>query len=336
MNEPRDTLVGDALRRVDVPDHAPDFWSRLEGSLADGPAATDGDGDADADVVELASAPSRRGGTWVRRPLLLAAAAVAVVALAVGAAVLRSGGDEESQLDVAETPGEVDPEPEVTETPAPDTTETTPPDTTEPPATTSTTVPGAIDAAGAEDVAASWLESLFAGDIDGAYDQLDPTSQSLLDRDGFEELSSGLAEGAAAFSEPGIARAVAVVDAADAPFAVVTFTGDVEREGMVETASYPVVVTASGVHFVVDGPQLELDPEYARSSGTTLAPPLEVLVSETADTWLWIDDQEPERFLSPGRLTLGAEAIGPGTHVVSLVAIEGGRITARSYTVVVP
>ena len=129
---------------------------------------------------------------------------------------------------------------------------------------------------------------------------------------------------------------LAVLDAADASLAVVTFAGEVEREGMVETASYPVVVTASGVHFVVDGPLLELDPEYARSSGSTLTAPLEVLVSDTADTWLWIDGDDPERFLSPGRLTLGAEAIGPGTHVVSLVAIEGGAITARSYTVVVP
>jgi hypothetical protein len=324
MNEPRDTLVGDALRRLDVPDHAPDFWSRLD---------AESEGDADADVVELASAPSRRA-TWARRMVMLAAAVVAIVALVVGAAVLRPGGDDESQLDMAETPGEVDRYPEATETPAPET--STPPEATDPPGTTSTTVPEALDAGEAEAVAATWLESLFAGDIDGAYDQLDLTSQSLLDRTGFEELSSGLAEGAAAFSQPGITRTVAVVDAADASFAVVTFTGDVEREGMIETASYPVVVTASGVHFVVDGPQLELDPEYARSSGTTLAAPLEVLVSETADTWLWIDDQEPERFLSPGRVTLGAEAIGPGTHVVSLVAIEGGAITARSYTVVVP
>jgi hypothetical protein len=334
MNEPRDTLVGDALRRLDVPDHAPDFWSRLDAELAG--TAHDGDGgDADADVVALAAAPSRPGATWARRPVLLAAAALVIVALAVGASVLRSGDDDESQLDVAETPGEVDADPEATEPPAPDTTQ--PPEATEPPETTSTTVPEAIDAAQAEEVAATWLGSLFDGDVDGAYDQLDLASRSLLDRDGFQELSSGLAEGAAAFSRPGITRAVTVLDAADASFAVVTFTGDVEREGMIETASYPVVVTASGVHFTLDGPQVELDPDYARSSGTTLAPPLEVLVSDTADTWLWVDGDEPERFLAGGRLVLGEEAMGgAGTHLVTIVAIEGGAITARSYTVVVP
>jgi hypothetical protein len=340
MNEPRDTLVGDALRRLDVPDHAPDFWTALTARLGDGPTATDEpptDGE-ETTVVDLQGSPAaRRAAQRSRTSVFALAAAVAVVvALVVGIAVLSDGdGDGESQLDVAD---------DLTETPETSNPDVAPPpvdddasaETTAPPETTTSIVPGDELDAYAEQTAVAWIDALGDGDMDGAYGLLDDQTRTDLDQAQFQELSSGLAEGAAAFAQDGVEREVSVVTATDGLFHVVTFTGDVEREGMIETASYPVVVTGTGVHFTLDGPQLELDPEYARSSGTTLAAPLEVLVSETADTWLWIDDQEPERFLSPGRLTLGAEAIGPGTHVVSLVAIQGGAITARSYTVVVP
>ena len=65
MNEHRDTLVGDALRRLDVPDHAPDFWDRLDAGLAAGqpdgrrPADDRPAAGGDADVVDLARGARR-------------------------------------------------------------------------------------------------------------------------------------------------------------------------------------------------------------------------------------------------------------------------------------
>ena len=343
MNEPRDTLVGDALRRLDVPDHAPDFWAALEARLGDGGTATDDPPtdaqDEEATVVDLQDSPAaRRAAQRNRTPMLALVAAVAVVvALVVGVSVLRGGGDDESQLDVADDPTEA-PEtsdPDVAPPPAED--DASPDTTTTPPETTTSVVPGDELAAETEQTAVAWIDALGAGDMDAAYDLFDAQTRADLDRAGFEELASGLAEGAAAFAADGIAREVEVIEAASGVFHVVTFTGDVQREGMIETASYPVVVTGTGVHFALDGPQVELDTDYAQSSGTTLAAPLQVLVSDTADTWLWVDGNDPERFLAGGELVLGEEGLGGvGTHVATIVAIEGDRITARSYTVVVP
>lgn len=336
MNEPRDTLVGDALRRLDIPDHEPLFWERLEARLVDGRSETGTDEPEpvraeEMTVVDLQSSPAARRAAAAgnRTPMLALAAAVAVVvALVVGLGVFGSDSDDESEVDMAgETDGGAAP--------------VRVPDTIDPelapPETTTSVVPGEDLDAYAEQTAAAWIEALFAGDTEAAYGLLDDQTRADLDPAEFEELSSGLFEGAAAFAAEGIARTVVAVPADAGEFHVVTFTGDVEREGMVETAGYPVVVTSSGVHLTMDGPQLELDPEYAGSSGTTLASPLEVLVSDTADAWLWIDAAAPERFSSPGRLVLDVEdAAGPGTHVVSLVAIEGERITARTFTVVAP
>ena len=338
MNEPRDTLVGDALRRFDVPDHAPDFWDRLDTELADRrlsagePAdAPEGDDDhEDAEVIELGTAREARRShaSRSRRVPAVAAAAAAAVALALGLGLpaVQQAADGDAQVDMADQ--DPAPAPDAMQ-PAPETSES---------ADTTTTTPGtAVTPLAAEELAGEWLTLLRAGDVEGAYARLDDTSQAQLDLDGFREVSTGLAEGAAAFAGDGVTSDVASVGAAAGELHVVTFSGDVEREGMIETAGYPVVVTDTGVHFSLDGPQLELDPDYAQASGTTLASPLEVLVSDTADTWLWIDDGDPERFLSPGGLTLDVEGVaGAGTHIVSLVAIEGGRITARAYTVMVP
>lgn len=336
MSQHRDPHVAEALRRLDVPDHGPDFWAALEARLVDEDLATDTGTDhewsaGEADVVDLAASPAarRRLAEGNRTPMLALVAAVAiVVALVVGAGFLGGDGDDESQVDMAgETDGDAAP---------PTVPETTTPDTTEVPQTTAT-APEALDEAEAEQTAVAWIDSLAAGDILGAYDQLDDVSQARMDRGQLEELSSGLFEGAAAFAQPGVTRAATVLDGPDVSLAVVTFTGDVEREGMVETASYPVVVTGTGVHFTLDGPQLELDDEYARSSGTTLASPLELLVSDTALVWVWFDDGDPQLLDGRGAVALDVEAAaGAGTHLVHLVAVEGGAVTARSYTVVVP
>jgi hypothetical protein len=330
MSEHRDHLVGDALRRLDVPDHGPDFWAALESRLADDdlvdePGTAGPEEEVDADVVDLAASPAARRRLTDRRrtPLLALVAAVAiVVALVVGAGLLDPTGEQESRLDTATVPDQ-EPAPDA---PAPDVTPTVP----EAPS------PGLADRA--EDIARDWLDRLFAGDVDGAYGLLDETSRSLMSREDFELLGSGLFEGAAAFAVDGIDRQVAAYDRAAGLFHVVTFSGEVEREGMVETASYPVVVTGTGVHFLINGPQVELDPDYADSSGTTLASPLVVLVDPAAqDAWFGFDGEEPTVLTERGRVSIDVEAAaGAGTHLVHLVAVDGDRITARAHTVVVP
>jgi hypothetical protein len=324
MSQHRDPDVAEALRRLEVPDHGPDFWAAIESRLADEDLATDGevpDDDGEADVVDLAASPAahRRLAARNRTPVLVLVAAVAVVvALVVGAGMLAAPPDEDSRIDTAGEGADAPPAPTV---PVPDT-------VPEPEVPASPAPDGR---------AVEWIDRLFAGDVEAAYELLDDTSRSLMSFADFELLGSGLFEGAAAFAVDGIERRTVAYDSAIGSFHVVTFTGQVEREGMIETASYPVVLTATGVHFVIDGPQLELDPEYADGSGTTLASPLVVLVGPGADAWVSFDAGAPETVAARGTVTIDVEAAaGAGTHLVDMVAVEGDRITARAWTVVVP
>lgn len=330
MSQHRDPDVAEALRRLDVPDHGPDFWAALEARLADEDLATDPgevlDDDGGADVIDLGAAREASGrrsrpGRLPAAAAAAAAAAVAALALGIGLPAAQQAADGDAQLDTATVPQDQDPGPT---TPAP-----TDPVITEP-------APG-MSAQAAEDLAQDWLDTLFAGDVAGAYERLDDTSTERMPFDEFELLGSGLFEGAAAFAQDGISRSVQVLTGPEGDVAVVTFSGDVEREGMIETASYPVVVTPTGIHFTLDGPQLELDTEYADSSGTTLTSPLVALVDGAAQVTLWYDGGEPVRLVEAGRVSIDVEAAaGAGTHLVNVVAIQGELITARAWTVVVP
>ncbi|MFP5320257.1 MAG: hypothetical protein ACLGIC_00255 [Acidimicrobiia bacterium] len=338
MSQHHDPVVGDALRRLDVPEHGPDFWDRLETRLADDHAGTDAPpttAEEETTVVDIRDRAERRVADRRRAPLPALAAAVAVVvALVVGAAVLSAGGDEESQLDTAgETAETTVPD---TAPPAPEDDSIDSADTTVPPETTTTTAPAA-DAQPAEDRAQAWLEELFAGDVEGAYAMLDDTSQERMPLEEFEQMGAGLFEGAATFATADVSRTVQEVDTQAGPVSVVTFTGDVEREGMVETASYPVIVTDTGIHFTLGGSQVELDPEYVDSSGTTLASPLEIIVTEGSDAWIGYDGGPLEPLAGRGELSIDVEAAaGPGTHLVTLLAERDGLLVARTPTVVVP
>jgi len=178
-------------------------------------------------------------------------------------------------------------------------------------------------------------------DIEGAYGLLDDASLAAMPLEEFELLGSGLFEGAAAFAGEGIEREVLQVETASGFVSVVTFSGEVEREGMVETAAYPVVLTGTGVHFTLDGPQLEIDSEYLDASGTTLTSPLVMAIgADVPEVWVWtvggganVLDPVEER----GRVEIDVESTaGPGTHVVTLLAVQGDHFVARSHTVVVP
>lgn len=340
MNEPRDTRVGDALRRLDIPDHAPDFWSRLDQQLAGGagsdPAGAQVVGHAgghdDADVIELGTARLARRSrpTRSRRRLAAAAAAAIALALGVGLPAVQQAADGDAQIDSADrTP---DPGPDaVRPAPAPETTTSMAPD------------PAVVDVA-LEEVAAEWLTLLRDGEVDAAYALLDEKSQTALPLDTFRELASGLAEGAGAFADL-VSTAVPLLDDEGLAATAVVFTGDVQREGTIETASYAVLVTGDpgdpvrrlGVGFVLDGPKVEAVERPGPSESRTS--PLVLDVSPTAGaTWAIIDSSTVERVdTGASTVTLDVEALaGPGTHTVVVVSTEAGRYTARSFTVIVP
>lgn len=337
MNEPRDTLVGDALRRLDVPDHAPDFWDRLDASLS-GASLDDDDLDerpdveADGEVIELATARSNRRAGPVRSARLpvaaAAAAAVAAVVLAIGLPAAQQAADGESQVDSATVP-EGDPVPD--------------PGTALTPDTTITDDTPAVQPA-PEVLVTDWLTLLRDGEVEPAYALLDETSQQTLSLDAFRDVATGLAEGAGSFADlqP---SAIPLIDDEGLAATAVVFTGDVQREGKIETASYAVVVTGDpadasrrlGVAFTLDGPTVEAvqrtQPSETRTS------PLEIDLSPTAGaSWAIADGSTVERIgTGSPTVVVDVEAIaGPGTHTIVVVSTEAGLYTARSFTVVVP
>jgi len=328
MSQHHDRTVGDALRRLDVPDHGPDFWAALDDALAAEGGTTSATGalpdDDGADVIDLPAARDARGGRARGRrripAVAAAAAAAAALALGVGLPAVQQAADGDAPVDVANGP--------------------TGPDPSDPTGTTETvpsTPDPAMTAEQAEADAVEWLDRLFAGDVEGAYGLLDDASRAAMAYEEFELLGSGLFEGAAAFAGDDIDRSVLRVETADGVVSVVTFSGDVEREGMVETAAYPVVLTDTGVHFTLDGPRLEIDSAYLDSSGTTLTSPLVMQVGDVDELWVRFDEDSVERLEQRGRVEVDVEgAVGPGTHVVTLVAVQDGRLVARAHTVVVP
>lgn len=213
----RDDEIAATLAGMPVPDHAPDFWDRLDERLAAGddgedrsapiapttvarasggtlPEAGAVDEPPAADVVAIGDAPGRRR----RRARLLAAAAAVLVAAAVGG-VLNRPADDSQDVDMADPPGgretrenprepastTVPPDSELdveTEDPeeGPGRTPTTPPTTARPPATTApaTTVPAVSVGATPRSAVLAWLDLLGVEGVDGAARLTGPRSQA--------------------------------------------------------------------------------------------------------------------------------------------------------------
>lgn len=340
MNEHRDPVVADALRRIDVPDHGPDFWHDLEARLATtapsggpdtlgrttGPDGGDTD-DEGPDLVDLRDARARHLGRRTGLRWQLVAAVLVIVALLLGVGLLDGASDEESRVDVADEPGD-DGRP-----PAPSVADPGPQEPVE----------------GWEQWSASladiWLDAVAAGEVDKAYGFLAPASKEAISLGEFRAVSTGLAEGAGAFTTSGVERSTFTIERTEGPqVTVVLYSGEIEREGMIETASFPVVVVApadtgaGGVVFTLD-PLIE--PVPVTPAGQTLTSPLDVSVSPSAEAWVSIDGSPaqpvPVGSGPTGQVSIDVEALaGPGTHTVVLVAAEGDALTARSFTVVVP
>lgn len=342
MTEPRDTLVGDALRRLGVPDHAPDFWDRLDADLADrSDVVIDPDGGAEpdgGDLIELGTArEARRSQPWSSRRVPAVAAAVgAAVALALGVGLpaVQQAADGDAQVDMAD--GTDDPAPDAMQ-PAPETDGT-------PMETTTTTEPDpALTQLAAEELAGEWLTRLRAGEVDAAYELLDDASRDALSVEAFRADATALAEGAGAFAGDGTTSTVVLLERGDdPPLRVVTFTGEVQRAGLIEFASYPVAITGRGdgdlgIRFTRTGPTLEVDTEVM--SGTTLSSPLPLVVSASAELWVSYDGRTPEPLDQAGEASIELDvtvAGGGGTHIVTLMALDGEDITVRAYPVMLP
>ena len=345
MTEHRDPVVGGALRRLDVPDHAPHFWERLDTDLRTGPAAGDATPGGDtvpaedgvAEVIQLDSARESRRFRPGRLPAVAAVAAIAL-ALAVGLPAAQQVADRDRQVDSAD---ELDgPAPDAA-LPAPETTPAPTPDTT-----VADTTPPASDPAetmlAAEQLAGEWLSLIRAGDAEAAYAVLDDWSRGAMSFAAWQEEATALAEGAGAFAGPTTSSTATLVEQPDGePVRVVTFTGEVEREGLVEFASYAVAVTGDGddlaIRYAPEGPMLTLDTEMM--TGTTLTSPLPLLVSTTADLWVSYAGRTPEVLDQDGQASIELDvtvAGGGGTHIVTLVGFERGGITVRAYPVLLP
>ncbi len=321
----RDPVVARALGTLEVPDHRPGFWDDLEAALvrsgADDPqvGGSEAEDGTAADVVPLAPRPTTRDAAAVRtsrrRLLAVAAAGLALVG-AVG--LLTRGADEQrSGLDVADVPGEGTPT-----DPAPDGQAST---------------PAAEQAAAVVD---EWLTALARGDGDRARGLLAPASAPVTDDAAWDDLLSGLTEGAGAFAPGGAVQdrtaAVVSLSGSGRPDAhVVTVSGTVTREGVVEDAAHAVVTLATP-----DGPRISLD------LGTTLSlepamDPFEVTVDSGTLVLVSVDGAAPvdlgtvddgERDF-PTVLVDVASLAGPGRHVVTVVAVRDGAVVARAQVV---
>jgi hypothetical protein len=231
----RDPLVADALAAIEVPDHAPGFWERLQAATA--PEARDAATatvflDEPAEVAAVPDGmlePEEPSESWRRRwargaaRVLVAAAAVAVFAGA-GVVLARDDGDVGPDLSDQTTA------------------------TTLVGDTTTTAAPGLVPE---EQVVVDFVDALGRGDLDSAAALLGPRSeQHLVAQSGSVDAFLGeAAEGYGAWSTS-TDRQVTLVDGID----VVLLEGTVSVEGTAEyrRLAIPVVYAESAEAWFVD------------------------------------------------------------------------------------
>lgn len=237
-----DPVVQTALQLLPVPDHGPDFWTRLDASLAvDGAAPVTaladrrpgrvGTARATVPLVELERAPATGVvPAAMRRPsnVVLSAVAVAAAVMVVlaGTSLVRSRTGDDPATEVAE---------------APDGSSTT--DATE----ASHTTLRAPDDDPATKAVVQWINALSAGDMDAAWSALGPASKTQWgSQAAFEAERSGFAEGYGAWASaaPEEVLVMSLTSSGDGELLVVTFIGTVDQEGtkVARADAFPVRV----------------------------------------------------------------------------------------------
>lgn len=129
------------------------------------------------------------------------------------------------------------------------------PSTTSGSSSTSTSSLAADDAAPQAtptEVVERWLAAIASGDADTTTSMLGPYSRAaVLDQGGVEEMMTGLGEGMAAFGADGVQRIAVELAQPDGAY-VVTASGSIEREGMVERDARAWLVHPQGESDVVE------------------------------------------------------------------------------------
>jgi hypothetical protein len=322
VSEPGDDpLVRTALRHLPVPDHGPEFWERLEASLAPTPeAAPDPEPEPEPEpepAPQLVPVPSvvpsgmRRAST----ALLAGVATVAVVLVVVAAATLigrdpdgvDTGGTAAADLDAAADPDDPDGDGAPPTTQALTGTTAVPADGS--PVGEDGWAAGAAplsavdDPSSPDEVAAAFVVAVDAGDAARAWSLLAPASQAHWgDEAGFAASLGELAEGA--YGSFRTARGLEVTTLAlDDGAGVVTLDGVVDLEG--------------------DERRRTLDlPYLGQPDGTWLLEP-------------WGGDEPAVRFTAPAPVRSGfavldaaaaVEAEVPAWAATVLVAVDGTEL----------
>ena len=241
---PPDTIVRTALQRLPIPPHEDGFWTRVEGALDHAGAPSDrppvlvagpdparraepsrnGAPAAGPTVLELEPDPALAlVPTALRRTsnaLLVAVAAAAVVVVSIAGNTLleeRNGTDDVTADRDDEASATLD---QLVDDAQPES------------ATPSTLSAGNEETT--SDAVLAWVDDLGAGDGDGAWKAMGPTSQAHFgSQAAFEEEMTSLAEGYGAWSaaEPDQVLVTPILASDEGTIAVVTLVGTVQQEG---------------------------------------------------------------------------------------------------------
>ena len=350
----RDPVVADALAMLPVSDHGPDFWTRLDRSLAavdaerssasSGVATTavGGDHDPAAGRDEGLPPPIDLRPTGTPRParrwaFMAVAAAAALVAVAVVGSTLALDDGGDLDLTTSQTTG---------------TAPSIAPVTTAPPASAPGGAGPAVEPESAEEAVFAWVDALGAGDGETAVALLGPGSIDYIESLGQEPVSfmSELSEGYGAWSASTDRSTtdMPVPSESGATVAVVVLMGTVQQEGTTAYRTVAVPVRSEDGRYRVE--------PVALGDGETriefVSPPegpdglgglpadgvIELLAPGAEQVAVRLDGgevQSPEvgaggrvRFDPPGEMT-------SRTHLLVVASVGPGFVTAAAVTFLV-
>lgn len=328
----RDDRVVRAMQRTIVPDHAPDFWDRLDQRLAlvdDAAAGTGhpgaragGSGPQAPDGIEPAgpgpSLPPPAGRRRRLPPRLLAAAAAVLAVAGAATAAILLLPDDGDRVEIG------------------------PSDSRGAPATRAPTGPAATDgqtASEATDAVLGFIDALGTGDLEAAADRLGPRSRAVLQgRAGpveahLREFAEGYGTWASAPDRT--TRAVPL----GSRRAVVVVSGEREAEGFVEERhdAFPVrQVEADGPWLVeptttdpasgASRLRVSVTPQEQDTAPPTIMERVEVTTPGAGTAWLSVDGAAPRRTaVGPERTATWVldESLSPGSHTLVVAFADG-------------
>lgn len=320
-SETGDAVVARALRSIAVPDHGPGFWDELAERIAGAPAV--------AGVHRLE--PARAGRPL--RVLAVAAVLAAVVGLA-GLLATRNGGDEPS--------GVADPATTTTESP-----------TTDDPETTTSVADREVESP--EQAVRRWVDAVGRGDIEAAAARTGPRTRAAVeDRGGDLEQYLTVAQegfGAWAAVENPMVTEVEIGEVDGETVGVVVLSGPRASEGQVEERHdpFPVVLADDG-RWLVEPAALPGDgdrrivvtspsaaPGAIGRNGLAPGEPIEASAPGRGTFWFSIDGDggyrvEGEPAGAGVHASFAPGSISSGTHLLVIVYLDGGTLTAFADT----